>query len=164
MPCQIINFRTAHIGDAALLSSWDETPHMKVINSHSDWWNWPEELSHPGDWREMLIAELNGVPFGFLQLMNAGHDPHNYWPDLDASHMAIDLWIGPENYLSRGLGCQILRYAISRCFADKSIHTIWIDPQQHNHRAIRFYQKHGFIPVELRPDGQETIHIHKLER
>ena len=51
-----INYRVANPDDAEQLSEWDKQPHMQAIIGNSDWWNWPEELANPGNWRLMLIA------------------------------------------------------------------------------------------------------------
>ena len=159
-----INYRVANPDDAEQLSEWDKQPHMQAIIGNLDWWNWPEELANPGNWRLMLIAEIDGTAFGFLQLMYAGGDPHNFWPDLDDTHMAIDIWIGTPHLIGRGLGSHMMNHALSRCFEDKDVSTVWIDPHLKNERAIAFYQKHGFEPFAQRQDGEETYYIHRLTR
>jgi aminoglycoside 6'-N-acetyltransferase len=64
-----IQLRPAGIQDLALLQHWDTQPH--VWNSDpDDAWNWPEELTHDPEWREQLIAELDGRPIGFVQIID----------------------------------------------------------------------------------------------
>ena len=159
-----LSYHMATPDDAEMLSAWDEAPHMKIARGNSDWWNWQEELHQADVWREMLIVKCDGEAFGFLQIMNAGQDPDDYWQGLDTTHMAIDLWIGRPEYLHRGFGSQMIRYAISRAFRNSEVTTIWIDPLSQNARAIAFYQKHGFEPVDTRIIDEDGLALHKLTR
>jgi aminoglycoside 6'-N-acetyltransferase len=69
---------------------------------------------------------------------------------------AIDIWIGEEDYLGRGLGTEMMRMAISRCFADPSVvDGILIDPMASNDCARRFYERLGFRFVENRKFGDD---------
>jgi aminoglycoside 6'-N-acetyltransferase len=44
--------------------------------------------------------------------------------------------IGEANYLAKGLGIQMMRLAIERCFAKPDIEAILIDPLESNTRAL----------------------------
>ena len=159
-----ITYRPAVSEDAKMLSKWDSAAHMQDIKGNSGWWHWQDELADPGHWREMLIAELDGEPFAFLQIMNAGLDPEDYWQNLDTTNMAIDMWIGRAEHLYRGLGKQIMRHAVSVCFENAHVTSVWLDPLASNRSAISFYQKFGFLPVEIRQQDADLLHIHKLNR
>ncbi len=159
-----LTYHIATPDDATMLSAWDEAPHMQIARGESDWWNWTEELCQKDIWREMLIIKHEDLAFGFLQIMNAGKDPDNYWEGLDDTHMAIDMWIGKKEFLKRGFGTQIMKFALKRAFANPRITAVWIDPLVQNLTAIRFYQKHDFQPVETRFKGGDMLHIHALSR
>jgi aminoglycoside 6'-N-acetyltransferase len=58
----------------------------------------------------------------------------------------------------------MMQLAIARCFADAAVEAIVIDPLASNSRAIRFYQRLGFKPVELRDFGEDRCLVHRLER
>ena len=159
-----LTYHIATSDDATMLSAWDEAPHMQTARGKSDWWNWTDELSQSDLWREMLIVKHKDLAFGFLQIMNAGKDPDNYWDGLDDTHMAIDMWIGEKAFLRRGFGSQMMQFALKRAFEDPRITTIWIDPLAQNLDAITFYQKHGFQPVETRFMDGDMLHIHAISR
>ena len=159
-----LTYHIATSDDATMLSAWDEAPHMQIARGKSDWWNWTDELSQSDLWREMLIVKHKDLAFGFLQIMNAGKDPDNYWDGLDDTHMAIDMWIGEKAFLWRGFGSQMMQFALKRAFEDPRITTIWIDPLAQNLDAITFYQKHGFQPVETRFMDGDMLHIHAISK
>ena len=35
-----------------------------------DEWNWEAELNRNPEWREQLVAESNGEPIGFIQIID----------------------------------------------------------------------------------------------
>ena len=86
-------FRAATLDDLPLLRRWDEQPHLaSVLGAES--WGWEEDLAHDPPWRDQLIAELDGRPAGFLQLMDPAREPTGYWGPVGSGHRAIDIWIG----------------------------------------------------------------------
>jgi hypothetical protein len=58
---KMMNLRPATAADLALLRHWDEQPHV-IAASPNDDWGWEVELNRSPDWREQLIAELDGRP------------------------------------------------------------------------------------------------------
>ena len=115
-------------------------------------------------WREQLIAEADGVPIGFVQIIDPAEEESHYWGDAPANLRAIDIWIGEEAYLGRGHGTEIMRMAIDRCFAPPEVTAIIIDPLVSNTRSHRFYQRLGFAPIERRSFGADDCLVHRLDR
>ena len=159
----MLTLRPATIEDAPLLRRWDDEPHVREATGNGDW-QWETELGKTHPWREPLIAELDGVPIGFLEIVDPAGDVEHYWGDVPANLRAIDIWIGERDYLGRGYGTRMMHWAIDRCFADPAVEAILIDPLASNARAIRFYQRLGFRPVEERRFGQDLCLVHRLER
>ncbi len=158
-----IRLRTATMADLPLLSSWDEKPHV-VESDPNDDWQWEIELDRSVPWREQLIAELDGVPIGFVQLLDPAEEETHYWGDVPANLRAIDIWIGEEAYLDQGHGTAIMTAAIERCFAPPEVTAILIDPLVSNTRSHRFYQRLGFAPIERRSFGEDDCLVHRLDR
>ena len=113
---------------------------------------------------EQLIAEVDGVPIGLLQIIDPAEEERHYWGEVPANLRAIDIWIGEAAYLGRGYGTRMMQLAIGRCFAAPAVEAILIDPLARNTRAIRFYQRLGFKPVEERRFGEDLCLVHRLER
>ena len=158
-----IRLRTATIADAPLLRLWDEQPHV-IASDPDDEWNWELELAHEPSWREQLMAEADGRPIGFLQIIDPRHEETQYWGEVSAGLRAIDIWIGEANDLGRGYGTEMMRLAIARCFSDPQVTAILIDPLASNVRAHRFYERLGFRFVERRTFGESDCFVYRLEK
>lgn len=159
-----IHLRPATLADLPLLQRWDEQPHVLESDPNDDW-GWEEELARSPDWREQLIAELDGRPIGFMQIMDPAREESHYWgQDCPPGLRALDIWIGEESDLNRGFGTQMMTLAIERCFAQREVQAIVIDPLFGNERARRFYERLGFCFVEPRQFGQDDCAVYRLER
>lgn len=149
--------------DLPLLNHWDEQPHT-IASDPNDDWDWEEELAKEPAWREQLIAELNGRPIGFIQIINPAEEETHYWGEVPANLRAIDIWIGEAEDLGKGYGTRMMELAIERCFQPSEVRAILIDPLESNTRAIRFYEKLGFKFVEKRTFGEDPCVVYRLER
>ncbi|MBL7851565.1 MAG: GNAT family N-acetyltransferase [Cyclobacteriaceae bacterium] len=158
-----IQFRKATHNDLAVLKQWDEDP--SVIDSDPmGEWNWEAELAKDPDWREFLMAEAEGVPIGFLQIIDPGLEETHYWGDIGPGFRAIDIWIGSPAWRNRGMGTAMMREALKRCFAPADVHTVLVDPLQSNTGACRFYERLGFEFVEDRMFDEDACRVYQLSR
>ena len=159
----MIVLRHATPGDLALLRHWDEQPHV-VASDPTDDWNWEVELSRSPDWREQLIAELDGRSIGVIQIIDPAREESHYWGDIAANLRAIDIWIGEASDLGKGYGTQMMQLALARCFADTAVTAVLIDPLVSNTRAHRFYERLGFERIEQRRFGDDDCFVYRLSR
>jgi len=155
--------RPATTSDVALLRHWDAQPHLIVAKGRDDW-AWEVELCRSPDWREQLIAEVHGRPIGFLQIIDPAREESHYWGDMPTGLRAIDIWIGERGELGKGYGTEMMRLALTRCFADPSVTAVLVDPLTSNSRAHRFYERLGFQFVERRRFGTDDCFVYLLER
>jgi aminoglycoside 6'-N-acetyltransferase len=158
-----LSLRPATPADRALLEHWDGQPHV-VASDPNDDWGWATELAHQPAWREQLIAECDGRPVGFLQIINPAREETHYWGDVPPDLRAIDIWIGEAADLGRGYGTRMMHAAIARCFRDPAVKAILIDPLTTNQRARRFYERLGFRVVERRQFGADDCTVYRLTR
>ncbi|MBK1988628.1 GNAT family N-acetyltransferase [Sphaerospermopsis aphanizomenoides BCCUSP55] len=63
----------------------------------------------------------------------------------------IDLFIGETEYWNQGIGTKVLSTAINYVFTQLHAVKIVIDPNVKNPRAIRCYEKCGFVKIKLLP-------------
>ena len=159
----MLTLRRATAEDAPLLRRWNGEPHVREAAGDDDW-QWETELAKEWPWRDQLIATVEGVPIGFLQIIDPAEEVSRYWGDVPPNLRAIDIWIGEAAYLGRGYGTRMMRWAIDFCFAAPAVEAILIDPLASNTRAIRFYQRLGFKPVQERRFGDDLCLVHRLER
>ncbi len=159
----MLTLRPATIHDLATLQHWDEQPHV-IESDPNDDWAWATELLRTPDWREQLIAELDGRPIGFVQIIDPQREESHYWGDVPPNLRAIDIWIGELADTGKGYGSAIMRLALERCFADPTVTAVLIDPLASNTAAHRFYERLGFQFVERRRFGEDDTFVFQMTR
>ncbi|MGL5940702.1 MAG: GNAT family N-acetyltransferase [Waterburya sp.] len=159
----MINLRPATLADLNLLQHWDKQAHVIAADPNDDW-GWETELSRTPDWREQLIAEIEGRPIGFIQIIDPAREDSHYWGDVAENLRAIDIWIGEATDLGKGYGTIMMQLALARCFADPTVTAILIDPLVSNTRAQRFYERLGFQCVDRRWFGKDDCFVYRLNR
>jgi aminoglycoside 6'-N-acetyltransferase len=159
----VLVLRTATPADAPLLRRWDEAPHVLASDPNDDW-GWETELARSPAWREQLVAEVDGRPVGFVQIIDPAREDSHYWGEVGENLRAIDIWIGAEGDLGKGYGTRMMELALERCFADPAVSAVLIDPLASNTDAHRFYERLGFRFVERRRFGQDDCFVYRLDR
>lgn len=158
-----MKLRTASIQDLDLLQYWDTKQHVIDCDPDDDW-DWEKELNRNPEWRKQLIAEIDGEPIGFIQIIDPLLEESHYWGAVEPNKRAIDIWIGEEQNLNKGYGTKMMKLAIEKCFENELVNGILIDPLKSNTKAHRFYERLGFEFVEERDfDGTACI-VYELKR
>ena len=143
------SFRRMTPDDLPLTAAWLVTPEV------ARWWadaDGPgtideEDLDEP-DSRQWIVS-LHGRPFAYIQ----DYDPHA-WPGHHFAHLppgsrGIDQFIGVPELLGGGHGSALIAAHVARLFAEGAP-AVGTDPDPANARAIRAYEKAGFIRGEAR--------------
>lgn len=159
----MLRLRPATPADLPLLTRWDDEPHVLESDPNDDW-GWATELARNPDWREQLIAEVDGMPIGFVQIIDPAREDSHYWGEVAPDLRAIDIWIGEASHLGQGHGTAMMRLALARCFADPAVTAVLIDPLASNTRAHVFYERLGFRFLERRQFGLDDCFVYRLER
>lgn len=171
IPDAAISFRPLAEPDFPAVHEWRNTPHVLR------WWH--EPLT-PQQVAEKYIPRIRGeeaircfiilvdeVPVGLIQSYRVGDFP-DYAEHLPVPPDAagIDLFIGREDYLYRGLGATILRAFIETVVLPSGVATVSIDPSVENRVAIRAYEKAGFshLVTKQLPDEPEPTYLMVLQR
>jgi len=93
-----------------------------------------------------FIMYYDDKPIGYIQTYRI-HDYPKYAAcvEVDEHTAGIDLFLGEKDYIHRGLGKSILRLFLKRVvFADDTIQSCIVGPEEDNTSAIRMYEKAGF--------------------
>src|SRR5262245_7843600 len=159
-----MKLRKATLADLSRLHYWDSKAHVIAATGADEPYDWASELPRDVPWRELLIAEIEGIPIGVLQIIDPADEESHYWGEIERNLRAIDIWIGEESDLGRGYGTQMMVLALGRCFADPAVKAVLIDPLASNIRAHRFYERLGFAMVERRIFGSDDCLVHRLTR
>jgi aminoglycoside 6'-N-acetyltransferase len=161
---QPVRLRKASLADLSLLRDWDRKAHVAAASGADEPYDWKSELPRDVDWREFLIAEIDGDPIGFIQIIDPAIEETHYWGAIEPNLRAIDIWIGHDGNLGRGFGTQMMQLALERCFAVPAVDAVLLDPLASNVRAHRFYERLGFRAVERRTFGSDDCIVYRLGR
>lgn len=154
-----------------MLSAWDREPHVIACSSDDPeaevafgGMEWAEEIADSAYDSHYLIAEVAGVQVGVLQVCDPHVERTHYWGEIEPGLRAIDIWIGPAEWLCRGVGTQMMTQMIDRCFAEPDVTGIVIDPLNSNTAAHRFYRRIGFTVVGRRMFDEDDCLVMRLEK
>jgi len=87
--------------------------------------------SHP-----LSIMTLNGKHIGLCSLYN--------W---DITGVQLGIRIGEKDYWGKGYGKDAIRSLVNYCFAATDVERVWLKVLPNNTRAIRCYERCGFVHV-----------------
>ena len=159
-----VTLRPVVLTDADLVTYWDSKPHVIAATGSDDAADWGVELATEPAWRDYFIAEDDGRPVGVVQIIDPLLEESHYWGVIDPDLRAIDIWIGEEVDLGRGLGTQMMIQALDFCFATPGVSGVVIDPLEVNVRARRFYERLGFRIVGPRIFGEDECMVYRVDR
>jgi len=160
-----IDFSPLTDADLPLLHDWLSRPHV------AEWWpgspTWAEVAGEFGPAiagrvpHQCFLALAEGVPIGFIQSYTpVGWHHEGWWLDEhDGGVRGIDQFLANAEQLGRGLGTAMVSTFVARLFADPAVTRVQTDPAPENRRAIRCYEKAGFIAdreVDT-PDGRALL-------
>ena len=155
-----ISFRKLEDSDLKLIHRWLNAPDV------SRWWkidgkrnpSYEEVIKHflPGirgsDPTKCFTVIYENIKIAFIQSAQIGDNPrYEEALGLDNNTVSIDIFIGEEKYIHRGLGSLIIK-AFLRDIAFKIYNTevCSIDPDPENKIAIRAYEKCGFRYIKTK--------------
>ena len=166
-----ITFEPLQDSHFPLLLRWLEAPHVKAWWDQDVHWNLELIKEKFGDCAKGYKLE-KGVqkpiqayviygddhPLGYIQLYNAydfSREDQIPLEGLPASLAAIDIFIGEEEYVGKGLGSLIMRQFLKE-YVDPSYDACFVDPDTANVQAIRACEKAGFEKVKTVKEGTVT--------
>jgi AacA4 family aminoglycoside N(6')-acetyltransferase len=159
----IVSLRLMTEHDLPMLHDWLNRPHIV------EWWGGEEARPTLDEVREHYlprvmaeesvtpyIAMLGTEPIGYAQSYVALGSGDGWWEhETDPGVRGIDQSLANPEQLNRGLGTKLVRTLVELLFSDPSVTKIQTDPAPNNQRAIRCYEKAGFVQqnVIATPEG-----------
>ena len=147
------DFRPMTLADMPMARRWLETPEVRR------WWGDADEQAATleGDIDDprmtMWIVSYRGRPFAYIQDYDPTAWAMHHFGDLPKGSRGIDQFIGEPDMLNRGHGSAFIRAHIDRLIA-AGAPVVGTDPDPKNARAIRAYEKAGFIAAREALDWQ----------
>lgn len=164
-----VTLRLLTTEDLPMLHEWLNRPHIV------EWWGGEAERPtfadvvqhytpriHAEEAVTPYIALLGEEPIGYAQSYVALGSGDGWWEDeTDPGVRGIDQSLANPMQLNKGLGTKLVRALVERLFADPAVTKIQTDPAPNNHRAIRCYEKVGFVQEKIitTPDGSAVYMV-----
>lgn len=155
---EFISLASDHI---PLLRQWLKEPHV------AEFWQEPEDEA---EFREKFlrklrersvkpfVIEVDGKPVGYIQSYEANKLGGGWWPNEKPGVHGIDQFIGDPSLVGRGLGTRVIDKFLQQLFTDLSVMEVITDPDPKNGRAIRAYEKVGFVKEgEITTPGDKAL-------
>lgn len=156
-------FRPLCEADLPLLHGWLNLPHLR------EWWGSERTFDEVRekylpriageDAAQPYIASLDGEPVGYIQSYRAGAVAGWYPDDPGPGVWGIDQFLADGDRLGMGLGTAMVSQFVARLFENPAVTEVRLDPHPDNHRAIRCYEKAGFVRTGeiVTPDGRALL-------
>ena len=138
----MLSFSPLEKPDHSVLLEWLQLPHVK------EWWDDGDDTlekvsthysSDPDTTHRFLIRD-DARPIGYIQSYR-----------IDKSTAGIDLFLAKTDYLDRGIGTEAVLLFTAMLGENRGISKFVVDPEPGNLRAIRCYEKAGFVFDRIAP-------------
>jgi RimJ/RimL family protein N-acetyltransferase len=143
---EFIPFKKEHL---SLFSHWLNQEHVEPYwQESSD----DEELAgkflveYPKRGLSAFVIQVDGKSVGFIQSYEARKVGNGWWPDEKSGTFGIDIILGDPQSVGKGLGPKVISDFIKfLALREPSLKEIIIDPHPKNRKAIRAFEKAGFV-------------------
>ncbi len=168
-----VTLRLMNEADLGMLHEWLNRPHIV------EWWGGEEARPsleevrrhyHPSalaaEGVTPYIAMIGAEPIGYAQSYIPMGSGDGWWEEeTDPGVRGIDQSLANATDLNKGLGTALVRALVSHLFADPAVTKVQTDPSPHNPRAIRCYEKAGFVQegIIATPDGPAVYMVQTRE-
>lgn len=155
--------------DLTMLHDWLNRPHIV------EWWGGEAARPSLEEVRQHYLPRILGEepvtpyiamfgdkPIGYAQSYVAMGSGDGWWEEeTDPGVRGIDQSLANPVELSKGLGTALVQTLVAHLFSEPAVTKVQTDPAPHNHRAIRCYEKAGFVQQGLitTPDGPATYMV-----
>jgi aminoglycoside 6'-N-acetyltransferase len=148
-----IGFRPLRRDDLGLMYDWLRREHVRR------WWDEHESYESVAEHYlpsiegrrpvDLYLILLDGRPVGFIQsYLLADHPDFAALVGLGAGAAGVDLFVGEEELIGKGLGTEVLRaFVRDVVFAEPQTTACIADPDVRNTASIRAFEKAGFRRV-----------------
>lgn len=169
----VVTLRLMTDADLGMLHEWLNRPHIV------EWWGAEEACPGLEEVRQHYrpsalaaegvtpyIAMIGAEPIGYAQSYVAMGSGDGWWEEeTDPGVRGIDQSLANPADLNQGLGTALVRALVSHLFSDPAVTKVQTDPSPDNRRAIRCYEKAGFVQkgIITTPDGPAVYMVQTRE-
>ena len=169
-----IGFRRLTMDDLPLMHRWLNMPHVNAFYGSPQGCSYEEVFAkyapriRSGQPTSCYVITYGDIPVGCIQTYLWRDYPDSArLLDLQEEATSLDVFIGEQKYVHRGLGCGILRsFLHTIIFSDASVQSCVITPEARNASAVRAYEKAGFKYLRTinHPGEPGPVHLMRIGR
>jgi len=152
-PARPIAFRPLAAADVPLMLDWLQRPHVR------QWWN-------DGDDTPAKVAARYGCTTDatarFVLLLDGRDAGYFQYGPFGGREIGIDMFLAEPDRLSRGLGTRCLSAFVALVAARERPDAVTVDPHPSNARAVRCYEKCGFVHDPARSTATVRFMVRSL--
>ena len=103
-----------------------------------------------------VIIEYESIPIGYgqiYQMYDELYDEYQYSNNNETVY-GMDQFIGEPEYWNKGIGTQYIKIMLDYLRKEKNVDAVILDPHKNNTRAIRCYEKAGFMIIKELPQHE----------
>ncbi|EIM08122.1 N-acetyltransferase GCN5 [Planococcus antarcticus DSM 14505] len=105
-----------------------------------------------------FIVELDKTPIGFLQCYKLTEETKETFGYPENQNVyGIDQFIGDPQYFNKGIGTVMITKFLNGPYLKSEVDVVTLDPDISNKRAIRCYEKCGFVKVKKVNEGASWL-------
>lgn len=144
-----------------LFLTWAKKPHVRDIwfqDGYESLDKYEKKIDGNG-YDYCFIIYLDNEPIGYIQTSDLYvyrtlcKNPKGLFIHEEPGTFCLDLFIGEEKYLNKGYGTEIVKAFVQKLLNKFKAEKIVLDPACSNKRAIRCYEKAGFVVIRKEHDG-----------
>ncbi len=106
--------------------------------------------------QSLFIIQCDGTEIGLIQLYKFDNDISNSLLDKYNNIYEFDIYIGEDNYLSKGIGSLVINYVKDYIYSNYNADAIMLRPFKRNERAVKCYEKCHF-KILFEYSGENTL-------
>lgn len=161
-----IHFEQLNSNHFKILHHWYNKLHVQTFYSLREWTF--EEIckkmiSNINSEKKSFIIQLNHIPIGYIQSFPLIENKF-LSEEIIKKGRGLDLFIGEEAYLYKGLGALIIKSFLKK-YIWPAFHYCIVDPDKRNEPSLRLFQKCGFKPhlqIDSINDMNKTVSLQVL--
>ncbi|OAB47136.1 GNAT family N-acetyltransferase [Paenibacillus antarcticus] len=150
-----MSIRQLRSEDSTLLHKWLSDP---VVLEYYEGRDHPHDIAlinkHFYENREGItscIIQYKGKEIGYIQFYLIDEEEKEIYGyvEFDGKIYGMDQFIGEVEFWNKGIGSRVIKEMRNYLISNKEAKIIVMDPQAWNTRALRVYEKNGFIKKKL---------------
>lgn len=138
-----VDLRAVEPADFELLWQWLNNPEvMRYWGRPGNTESMPEvarreqEQASRGNSRKYIVQTKDGRPIGQIDYYDLDWQARSAW---------VSIMIGDQNHWGGGYGSDAMRTLLRYLFRELALHRVTLTAHENNVRAIRSYEKNGFV-------------------